>query len=233
MNSSINGNCCNIADKDKSCCTIDANKKINIKEHWNRVYLNSPVNKLGWYETDHTPMMELILKTGLNKSARIAIAGAGSTTLVDELLDRGYSNIIATDISEVSLQDLKSRIGNDKIEFIVDDLTKPIKLKNILPVDLWIDRAVLHFFIEKADQNAYFALLKSKIRSEGFVILAEYNLDGAKHCAGLPVCRFSKEILMEKLGENFKLVSSFEHTYTMPSGAKRPYIYALFKFLSN
>ena len=30
-------------------------------------------------------------------------------------------------------------------------------IKNIAPVDLWIDRAVLHFFTEKKKQDIYFA----------------------------------------------------------------------------
>ena len=227
----MKGESCNINDKGKSCCstTTEINNEVNLKEHWDKAYLNSPEDKLGWYETDHSPMLRLILKTGLNKSARILNVGSGSTTLVDELLNKGYSNIIATDISEVALKKLEDRTGSNKVEFIIDDLTKPIKLKEIEPVDLWIDRAVLHFFTEETDQKIYFDLLKSKTQSKGYVILAEYNLSGAELCAGLPVHRYSKEMLTEKLGADFELIDSFEYIYIMPSGAERPYIYALFR----
>jgi len=229
------GDSCDISNKGKSCCstTIETNNEVNFKEHWDKAYLNSPENKLGWYETDLNPMLKLILKTGLSKSARILNVGAGSTTLIDKLLDIGYSNIIATDISEVALKKLEIRIGNKKAKYIIDDLTKPSKLKNIKPVDLWIDRAVLHFFTEENEQNAYFDLLKSKIQNGGFVILAEYNLNGAKLCAGLPVYRYSKEMLTEKLGNDFELINSFDYTYKMPSGAERPYVYTLFKKINN
>jgi ribosomal protein L11 methylase PrmA len=205
------------------------NKEIDLNKHWNNVYSNNPEEKLGWYETDLAPTLKLITKTGLNKFARILNVGAGSTTLIDELLKNGYSNLIATDLSEVALKNLEDRIGNEKIECIVDDLTKPTKLKNIAPVDLWIDRAVLHFFTEENDQNVYFNLLKSKIKNDGFTLIAEFNLKGTKVCSGLPIYRYSKEMLIEKLKDNFELIDSFEHTYLTPSGAKRPYIYTLFK----
>ena len=52
-------------------------------------------------------------------------------------------------------------------------------------VDLWHDRAVLHFFVKKNQQEAYFDLLKSKIRSGGYVIFSEFAKDGAKKCCGL------------------------------------------------
>jgi len=224
------GDSCDITGQGKSCCSTSTNtvSEVNIKEHWDKAYLNSPDEKLGWFETDLTPTLNFVSKTGLNKSARILNVGAGSTTLIGKLLNIGYSNLLATDISEVALKKLESRIGSGKAEYIIDDLTKPTKLKNIEPVDLWIDRAVLHFFTEENEQTAYFDLLKSKIREKGFVILAEYNLEGAETCAGLPVHRYSKEMLIEKLGADFELMDSFDYTYIMPSGAERPYIYTLF-----
>ena len=202
-----------------------------MKEHWNTTYTNSPEEKLGWYESDVSPTLKLIHKTGLPKDARILNVGAGSTTLVNDLLSKGFNNLIATDISDVSLIKLKKRLGSSQqeVEFIVDDLTAPTHLNNIEPVDLWIDRAVLHFFNEAEQQNQYFDLLRRSIRSEGFALLAEYNLDGATKCAGLAVHRCNKEMLQDKLGGGFKLIDNFNHIYTMPSGDLRPYIYTLFQ----
>jgi len=228
----MKGESCNISDKGKSCCSTQVqDDNVNLKEHWDKAYLNSSEDKLGWYETDLTPTIKLISKTGLSKSARILNVGAGSTTLIDELLKLGYSKLIASDLSEVALKNLENRLGTEKVDFIVDDLIHPTVLKNIEPVDLWIDRAVLHFFTNENGQNIYFDLLKSKVKSNGFVLLAEYNLNGATVCAGLPIHRYSKEMLIKKLGTEFELINSFNYTYIMPSGAERPYVYTLFKLI--
>ncbi len=200
-----------------------------MKNHWDSVYLDSPDNQLGWYETDLSPMLKLLLKTDINKSSRILNVGAGSTTLVDELLKKGYSNIIASDISEIALRKLETRVGNDSVEFIVDDLMNPTQLKTIEQVDIWIDRAVLHFFTKEVEQKMYFDLLKSLVTVNGFVVLAEFNLNGAERCSGLPVHRYSQEMLDEKLGNDFDLIDCFNHTYLTPSGAERPYIYSLYE----
>jgi Methyltransferase domain len=228
----MTGESCEISNEESSCCSTPVlPDEINYKEHWDNTYKNSPEEKLGWYETDLTPTLEMIDKSGLPKTSRILNIGAGSSTLIDELLSLEYSNILATDISEVSLNKLKLRLGNEsnKVEWIVDDLTNPTFLNKIKPVDLWIDRAVLHFLIEKDEQNSYFNLLKEKVRKGGFAIFAEYNLEGAANCAGLPVHRYSVEMLAEKLGSDFILIHSFNYVYTMPSGDLRPYVYALFK----
>lgn len=43
-------------------------------------------------------------------SVRLLDAGSGATTLIDALLDRGYANLIAVDISEVALERLHARL---------------------------------------------------------------------------------------------------------------------------
>ena len=220
---------CDINDKGKSCCSSSEKKDIDLAEHWDKTYLKSPEEKLGWYETDLAPTLNLVAKANLKKSAKILIAGAGSTNLVDSLIDSGYDQLLASDISAVALKNLESRIGHEKIVFLVDDLTKPSHLLDINPVDLWIDRAVLHFFITNEEQDIYFDLLNKKVKSQGYVILAEFNLNGATKCSGLPVHRYSKEMLQEKMEPEFKLVESFDYNYIMPSGEQRPYIYTLFK----
>lgn len=226
----VNGSSCSM--NDKGSCSSESVKKndINYKEHWNKAYDNKPIEELVWYETDLSPSLQLISKTGLDKSACILNVGAGSTTLIDDLLGKGYTNLIATDISDIALQGLNDRIGsNDSLDCIVDDLTSPVLLNDIDPVDLWIDRAVLHFFNDDADQKEYFKLINKKVKKNGFAIIAQFNLDGVKKCSGLDVCRYSKEMITEGLGKDFKLIEHFDYDYTMPSGDNRPFIYTLFQ----
>ena len=143
----------------------------------------------------------------------------------------GYENIIANDLSSVALNKLKTRLGkeNTKVNWIVDDLTNPFHLNNIGSIDLWLDRAVLHFFTEKEEQDTYFGLLKKLVKSKGFVIIAAFNLNGATKCSGLPVHSYDEIMLQAKLGKDFGLLETFDYTYTTPSGDTRAYIYTLFR----
>ena len=204
---------------------------IDIKSHWNKVYARVDETKLGWYEADVSPSMRLVKKAGIGPGSRLLSVGAGSTTLVDALLGHGYDNLLVNDISNTALQRIQTRIGklSNKVEWIVDDLTNATLLNEIKPVDLWIDRAVLHFFTEERDQDTYFRLLKNLVYKEGHVIMAEFNMASADKCSGLPVHRYNAALLQEKLGEDFKLITSFDHDYTMPSGESRSYIYTLFQ----
>ncbi len=203
----------------------------NYQAHWDKAFTNNPIDQLGWYEKNPEPSLDLIEKCNLEKSDRILNVGAGATTLVDELLKRGYQNIIANDVSPKALAKLRSRLGDveGNVQWIVDDLTSPDNLLQIGTVDLWHDRAVLHFFTEESDQKAYFKLLNNLVSPGGFVIIAVFNLNGATKCSGLPVFRYDENMLNSKLGSNFNLVETFNYSYIMPSGDRREYIYTLYQ----
>jgi len=147
------------------------------------------------------------------------------------LINQNFKNILVNDISPTALEKLKKRLGNqsENIKWIVDDLTNPTELNNLEKIDLWHDRAVLHFFNDTKEQDSYFTLLRNIVKEKGFVIIATFNLNGATKCSGLPVHRYDEKMIQEKLGNEFKLVESFDYTYTMPSNDTREYIYTLFK----
>jgi len=225
---------CSINNDEKSdCCGSDKNKHLNFKEHWDAIYENATPDKLGWYEKIPSPTLNLLETIHLNKSATIFNAGAGTTTLVDELLKRGFKNIIVNDISKNALNSLKKRIAKyniDSVTYIEDDLTNPSKLIDFEnKVDVWIDRAVLHFFLEETEQQAYVTILDKLVRSNGFVIIATFALDGSERCSGLEVKRYGKDEIQRLLGENYILLKSFDYNYTMPSGDLRKYCYTLFQ----
>ena len=196
----------------------------NFQDHWDKAYQKTPVTNLGWFEENATPSLELIELCDLNKDATIFNAGAGATTLINELFNKGYNNIIVNDISSQALTELSNSLNEHKnvnIKLIVDDLTNPTELLKLKNVDLWNDRAVLHFFTEESQQTAYFNLLKNAVKKDGYVILAEFNLEGAKKCCGLDVFNYNESMLQDRLGDDFELLKSFNYTYTQPSGNTR------------
>lgn len=206
------------------------NKDYDYESHWDKAYLK-PVEDLGWYENDPISSLNLINKCSLSNDALLFNAGAGASKLIQKLKDIGYSNIFINDISKRAIDKLKYSINNtDGLSFVVDDLTNPTDLLNLKMVDLWHDRAVLHFFVQQSQQDNYFNLLKSKVKDGGYVIFSEFAIDGAKKCCGLDILNYNEEMLLDRLGNDFSLIKSFNHLYTHPSnGNTRKYIYALFK----
>jgi len=203
-----------------------------MKEHWNKVYSSNETRKLGWYEETPKPSITLLSRCNLDKDAAIFDMGAGATTLIDYLIDEGYTNIAVADISKAALKRLKERLGKEKsslVKWIVDDLTEPKYINQLKSIALWHDRAVLHFLVKENWQQAYFATLKKIVQKGGYVIIAVFAMGGAKKCSGLDVVNYDQNMLCERLGDDFELIEAFDYIYHMPSGKIRPYVYTLFQ----
>ena len=205
---------------------------ISMKEHWNEIYEALDIDELTWYEEIPEPSIKLLAKCHINKDESILDVGAGASTFIDHLIDQGFKNIIAIDISEIALNKLKERLGKEKassVRWIVDDITRPEHIHNLRDIAVWHDRAVLHFLLEENEQRMYLSTLKKVIKKGGYVIIAAFSLKGAKKCSGLDVKNYDQNMLANFLGKDFRLLEYFDHTYHMPSGEPRPYIYALFQ----
>ena len=209
---------------------------IELKDHWDNVYSKSEMNKLGWYEENPKSSLDLIRSCNLPKYAAILDVGSGTTTLIQNLIGESYSNIAATDISEVTLDRAKNLLDPKEaqnVKWIVDDITNPKNISQIDFIDLWHDRTVLHFLIEEDQQRGYLKTLKKIVRKGGFVIIAVFSLEGAKKCSGLDVKNYDHNMIEEFLGDDFKLLNYNPYLYQMPSGDLRPYVYTLFQRINK
>ncbi len=204
----------------------------SMKEHWDEIYAVLDVDELTWYEEIPEPSIKLLSKCHINKDESILDVGAGASTFIDYLINQGFKNIIVADISEIALNKIRERLGKEKassVRWIVDDITRPVHIQDLRDIAVWHDRAVLHFLLEEKQQKVYLSTLKKVIKKRGYVIIAAFSLKGAKKCTGLDVKNYDQNLLAEFLGEDFIMLEYFDHTYYMPSGEPRPYIYALFQ----
>jgi EEF1A lysine methyltransferase 2 len=199
--------------------------------HWDKVHGSTPVERTGWFEAEPDLSLRLVSRCGLGPDDPIVDVGSGASSFVDHLLDAGYRQLIAADISPVALDLLRDRLGEraGSVRFIVDDLALPTDLLDLRDVALWHDRAALHFLTEAADRERYAETVRAVVRPGGFVILAAFALDGAEMCSGLPIHRYDADSLAELLGQDFTLLESVDHTYVNPFGSPRPYVYTRFQ----
>ncbi|HEX7976758.1 MAG TPA: class I SAM-dependent methyltransferase [Anaerolineales bacterium] len=205
---------------------------MNSGDHWDRIYSAKPVQLLSWYEPRPEASLRLLDQCGLGVDDPLLDVGAGASTWIDCLIEKGFRRIYALDISAVALDRLRARLGEQgakRVSWIVGDVTQPDWLGPLSGIALWHDRALLHFLTREEDRQAYRSALLKAVRPGGYVILAAFSLQGAKQCSGLDVHNYDQDLLAEFLGDGFALKEWFDELYTMPSGDLRPYIYTLFQ----
>ena len=203
-----------------------------MKEHWDKIYSSSPVAQLGWYEPQPTPSLQLMARCVLHQQEPILDVGSGASTLINILLEEGYENITALDISAVALQKTQTELGVEKasrVRWLEEDITQPSSSFDRSGITVWHDRAVFHFLTTGQQRQDYLATLLSVVRPGGYVILAAFAIGGATQCSGLDVQNHDADSLAQFLGFEFDLLESRPHTYQMPSGDLRLYIYTLFQ----
>lgn len=207
------------------------------KEHWEKIYTGKPADAVSWYQAHATASLELIAFTGVSPESHIIDVGGGASTLVDDLLSRGFSNIAVLDLSEAALQAAQSRLGDSaavnrsaaSVDWIVGDITAVTLPEKRYAI--WHDRAVFHFLTSPSDRKAYKANLNHALKPEGHVILATFAEDGPTQCSGLPVQHYSVAGLEAELGPAFKLMFSKKEQHITPSGTVQNFNYCYFKKL--
>lgn len=194
--------------------------------HWNQIFEHKSDQELGWYEADVTQTLASLAPANIDPITIVFIAGAGTTNLVDELSKRGCQ-LILNDISDSALTQLGKRLGEGNYQLLHHDLALPLEEDHT--IDVWLDRAVLHFLLTEEEIAGYFDNVRRSVVSGGYVLLAEFSTTGAEKCAGLPVHQYSLEEMQAWLGEAFTLVHSEDYIFINPFGQERPYLYALFQ----
>ncbi|NOZ75177.1 MAG: class I SAM-dependent methyltransferase [FCB group bacterium] len=198
-------------------------------KHWDKIFSATEDSKLGWYEKDASKSFELLDDIPGWEQATLFLPGVGTSGLIEELLSRG-ATLVLNDISREALNRVKRRLGarDQGITWLCQDIARPIR-QTIPEIDIWLDRAVLHFLTDEDDVTGYFENVKATLKTGGYAIFAEFSKTGSPKCAGLTLHRYSVEELSERLGSSFRLITHFDHVYINPHGDPRPYIYALFQ----
>ncbi len=197
----------------------------NVKGHWERTYSSKDASQMSWYQPHLRLSLDLIQRAGIGPEDRIVDVGGGASTLVDDLLDRGYCNITVIDVSSTALEIAKRRLGSRAAlaKWIVDDV-----LHTPMPqCQLWHDRAVFHFLTNPADRHAYISQLRHALIPGGFAVLSTFSLDGPHKCSGLEVCRYSVDTLLGELGSGFRVLASMPENHRTPSGVTQSFLYCL------
>lgn len=197
--------------------------------HWNQIFATKADQTLGWYEADISQTLKFLDGLDTHKPACVFVPGAGTSALVDALIAQEYQ-LILNDISDTALTQLADRVGRSTaLTYLHHNMAMP--LQQDYEVDIWIDRAVLHFLLSDAEITGYFDNLLRCVKTGGYVLLAEFSENGAQQCAGLPVHQYTLAEMQTRLGPGFQLITAEDYTFINPFEQERPYLYGLFQRL--
>jgi 2-polyprenyl-3-methyl-5-hydroxy-6-metoxy-1,4-benzoquinol methylase len=197
------------------------------RSHWEKVYRSNSADAMSWYQPRPILSLELIRSCRLDPAAGVIDVGGGTSSLVDELLAGGGSNLAVLDISSIAIEHTRYRLASkgDSIEWYTIDVTEFDPPHHF---GLWHDRAVFHFLTDGGDRTLYRNALLKAVKPRGYAIVATFAVDGPKRCSGLDVVRYSPESLSSELGEEFALAESREELHSTPSGGEQKFVYCLF-----
>lgn len=197
----------------------------NAQAHWESVYGAKAANQVSWFRPHLETSLSFIEMAAPCRFSRIIDIGGGESTLVDDLLARGYSNVTVLDISRTALEVTKVRLGEaaNRVEWLVGDITAADFSESAY--DIWHDRAVFHFLTTAADRAAYVERVKKSMKVGGSVIIGTFGPEGPTICSGLSVQRYSAEALHGEFGRRFRLVDSRNELHETPNGNIQQFLY--------
>jgi len=198
---------------------------MDTQNHWEAIYRSKAPDTVSWYRPHLEVSLGLIERAAGSGSAIIDVGG-GESTLVDDLLKRGFQNVSVLDISATALDVTKERLGKDmadRVTWIAGDVTR-VNLPR-RSFDVWHDRAVFHFLTAAEDRDAYVRTVLHSMRPGGFVIVSTFGPEGPMRCSGLDVVRYDAAALHGQFGASFRLVESSKEVHQTPWGAAQQFLY--------
>jgi len=201
--------------------------EMDVQTHWEKIYSEKEPNAVSWYRAHLETSLELIERVASDVSASIIDVGGGESTLVDDLLGRGYHNITVLDVSQTAIDVNKRRLdtASDRIHWLVADVAKAELPPHAY--DVWHDRAVFHFLTAMDDRIAYVRQVASAVKPGGHVLVSTFGPEGPTKCSGLDVVRYDAESLHKEFGVRFRLLDSCKELHRTPFGTSQQFLYCL------
>lgn len=195
------------------------------KTHWEKVYTTKAPDAVSWYRPHLEKSMALIVQATSASAASIIDVGGGESTLVDDLLLRGYKNITVLDVSQTAIDLTRNRLGSaaNQVHWLVGDITE-MELKP-RAYDVWHDRAVFHFLTGREQRMAYVRQVARSVKPGGHIIVSVFGPEGPTKCSGLEAMRYDAESLHSEFGARFRLVESSKELHHTPFGTSQQFLY--------
>ena len=195
------------------------------KEHWDAVYRTKPADGVSWFRPHLERSLAFLEAAKVGLDARVIDVGGGASTLVDDLLERGYTHVTVLDLSQAALDAARARLGERaaRVQWLCADVTDA-RLPEAA-YDFWHDRAVFHFLRDPAARARYVDAVRRTLKPGGHIVVATFGPHGPEKCSGLEVMRFSAEALHDEFGSDFAREADATEMHTTPWGTEQEFVY--------
>ena len=195
------------------------------QEHWEAVHGQKPPDQASWYQPHLERSIQIIENARLPLNAAIIDVGGGASTLVDDLLARGYTHVTVLDLSATAIASARKRLGSraDLVTWIVADITRADLPEHHF--DFWHDRAVFHFLNDPAARRRYVTAVQRALKPGGHIVVATFGPSGPERCSGLEVVRYSPDGLHAEFGHTFEKISDSTEVHVTPWGSEQEFVY--------
>ncbi|MEO7421151.1 MAG: class I SAM-dependent methyltransferase [Ornithinibacter sp.] len=197
------------------------------KEFWQGVHDSKDVDGVSWWQSVSDLSLGLVDETGIGLDEGVIDVGAGWSTLVDHLVERGYRDLTAIDLSMTALTTVRERLGEGG-RHVVLDVADVLDLRRGRTYSLWHDRAVYHFLTEPDEREDYLASLERSVAPGGWVVVATFGPDGPSTCSGLPIVRYTHDQLVAQF-PGYELVSTAGEDHVTPWGSTQQFTAVLLR----
>ena len=199
------------------------------KIHWDRIYSTKTSNELSWTQAFPQTSLNFLHNLNIPKNSPIIDVGGGESTFVDCLLHEGYTDITVLDISERALANSRERLGPEdasRVQWIVSDITAFSPTRKY---HFWHDRATFHFLTSENQVAGYLSLATNAIDPQGFMMIGTFSENGPEKCSGLPVVRYSGDLLTTTLAANFRKIHCITEEHETPFHTLQHFLFCSFR----
>ena len=157
---------------------------MNAKTHWEKIYTTKAADQVSWYRPHLDTSIALIERARNDRSASIIDVGGGESTLVDDLLARGFQAVTVLDVSQAAIEVTKKRLARlaDRVRWLTADI-RQVQL-GPAAYDVWHDRAVFHFLTAPEERAPTFGKPRVPLRPAAILSSARSDPKARPNAAG-------------------------------------------------
>ena len=198
------------------------------KAHWDKIYTTKDTKDVSWYQPIPVTSLSFFSKFNVPKNAKIIDIGGGESFLVDHLLELGYEDITVLDISELSLNRAKERLGekSKKVKWITSDI---VNFQPTEKYDFWHDRAAFHFLTQEDEISKYVDIVQNNIQKSGIMVIGTFSEQGPLKCSAIEIKQYSEASMTKRFEGEFEKIDCFTIDHPTPFDTVQNFVFCSFR----